>query len=532
MIVNAAPPPCAVGEIQARRGRPCATRSRPWILATAILGSSLAFVESSAVNLALPELQSDLGVSSSTLQWIANLYLLALGSLMLIGGSLGDRIGLRKVFLAGAAVFGAAVACCALAPSVPLLLAARCLEGLGAALLVPASLALVGTYFEGAARGRAIGTWAGASALAAALGPVVGGALVDLAGWRAVFAFLAPTAALTVLFGWRHLPADVSARSGRLDYLGAGLLLLTLAAAIAALMESGAAGQRTAFAAAAALAGTAFLVREKRASAPILPLRLFESRTFRAANIVTLLLYAALGGALYFLPFDLIQVQGLSATQAGAALLPMTLLLAGGSTAAGAALGRLDARTVLAAGPVLCAAGLFGLALPGTHATYVADFFAPIAVLGLGMTVSVAPLTAIVMGSVAREQTGVASGVNNTVSRLAGMMAVAALTALAVTTFTGSLSDELRVAGVPPELSKHLVADASQLADLRPPPDVDRPTAAAARSAIGLAYVRAFRRLMLISGSLALAGALVAWLGLPRLRKTDAPRLRTNTSSD
>ena len=514
-LAYGAPPPCGPAATGVRTEfYRCAQRSKPWVLITAILGSSLAFIEGSVVNLALPAMQSELGAASTDLQWVINAYLLVLGSFMLIGGSLGDRYGLKRIFMLGTAVFGIAAGACAFAPSLPTLVAARLVQGLGGALLVPTSLALIGRHFDAQERGRAIGTWAGASALTTALGPVIGGWLVDSFGWRAVFLLMPPFAALTLLVAWWRVPASPTGGKTRLDYLGALLLAAALACLIYALVYGGSGMQRLALLAGAALAGAAFIRRERRYRAPMLPLELFRSRPFSGANLMTLLLYCALSGALYFLPFDLIQVQGYSALQAGAAFLPFTLIMGFGSTLAGDLIRKFDPRMVLAVGPGITALGFLALALPGTHAGYLTGFLPGIAVIGIGMTVSVAPLTTVVMGSVGETRAGVASGVNNTAARFAGVLAVALFTAVAVGHFSGALTLRLRAAHAPAAEVQQLGSQSARLAELKPAADASRPEAAAITAAVGQAYVDTFRLLVLLCGALAALSGAIAWISL------------------
>ncbi|MGH8428415.1 MAG: MFS transporter [Gammaproteobacteria bacterium] len=493
---------------------PCAKRDKPWILATAILGSSLAFIESSVVNLALPAIQSNLGATSTNLQWVINAYLLVLGAFMLIGGALGDRYGLRRIFMAGAAIFGAAALACAFAPSLPILTIARLVQGLGGALLVPTSLALIAKHFDENERGRAIGTWAGASALTTALGPVIGGWLVDSWGWQAVFLLMAPFAALTLLIAWWRVPPSPASNKTRLDYVGALLLVGALGLLIYALANPGSMSRRLILLAIAAVLGVAFLWREYRFKAPMLPLGLFRSRAFSGTNLMTLLLYFALGGALYFLPFNLIQVHDYSALQAGAAFLPFTLILGFGSTFDGGLIRKFDARLILTVGPLFTALGFIALAIPGVHASFVTGFLPGIVIMSVGMTLSVAPLTTIVMSSVSDTQAGVASGVNNTAARLAGVLAVAILTAVAVAHFTPLLGTQLHQQNVPAIIATQLHAQASRLADLAPPPDISKPLAAAVKTAVANAYVNTFRVLVIICAILAALSGLIAWLTL------------------
>jgi EmrB/QacA subfamily drug resistance transporter len=494
----------------------CPQRDKPWVLVTAILGSSLAFIEASVVNLALPSMQSGLGATSTELQWVINAYLLALGSFMLIGGSLADRYGLRRIFIVGTTIFGSAALACALAPSLRVLTMTRFVQGLGGALLVPASLALISKHFDAHERGRAIGTWAGASALTTALGPVLGGWLVDEWGWRAVFLLMPPVAVLILLVAWWRVPASPPTAKTRLDYRGALLLAAALACLIYALVNPGPAWQRLILFIIAVLLGAAFILHERHFEAPMLPLMLFRSRIFSGANLMTLLLYCALSGALYFLPFDLIQVQSYSALQAGAAFLPFTLILGFGSTYAGGLLRRFDARKILTIGPLITALGFMTLAIPGTHAAFITGFLPGIGIIAIGMTISVAPLTTVVMGSVDESKSGVASGVNNTAARFAGVLAVAALTAVAVTYFSDALGDRLRTQNLPSMLVEQLSAHADRLAELSPPAEASSQQGAAIKRAIGSAYVETFQILVVLCGLLAALSGAIAWLCIPQ----------------
>lgn len=516
-IAYSARQPCDRGVAEARaRTIPCPERDKPWVLVTAILGSSLAFVEGSVVNLALPAVQADFRASSTDLQWVINAYLLVLGSFMLIGGSLGDRYGLRRVFVAGTCVFGVAALAAAFAQSLPFLIAARLVQGLGGALLVPASLALVSSHFEEHERGRAIGTWAGASALTTAVGPVLGGWLVDVWGWPVVFLLVAPIAAVTVAIASWRVPASPVRDRERLDYPGALLLAAALGLLIYALVSVAEPLQKTALLALAVLLAAAFLWREHRFAAPMLPLGLFRSPAFSGANAMTLLLYTALNGALYFLPFNLIQVQGYSAAAAGAAFLPFSLILGFGSTFAGDLIRKASPRKILTVGPLVAAAGLVALAIPGENAEYVTGFLPGILLLSIGMTLSVAPLTTVVMSTVHADEAGVASGVNNTAARIAGVLAIGALTALAVAQFGEALAEGLRANGVPAAVAERLTENASQLAELRAPAGTPQRVAAAVSDVVATAYVDTFRVLVIACGILAALSGAIAWFSLGR----------------
>jgi EmrB/QacA subfamily drug resistance transporter len=459
-------------------------------------------------------MQSDLSATSTELQWVVNAYLLMLGSFMLIGGSLGDRFGLRRIFMLGTAVFGIASFACALAPTLTGLIAARALQGLGGALLVPNSLALVARHFEQHERGRAIGTWAGASALTTALGPVVGGWLVDQWGWPAVFFLIPPLAALTIAVAGWHVPVSPVNNEERLDYAGALLLFASLFVFIYTLVTPAGLWQQALFYGLAVVLAVAFIGRERRFHSPMLPLALFRSRAFSGTNLMTVLLYGALSGALYFLPFNLIQVQGYSAVQAGAAFLPFSLILGFGSTFAGGMIRKFKPRVMLTIGPVVAALGLITLAIPGVGASYVTGFLPGIVILGVGMTLSVAPLTTVVMGTVDGRQSGVASGVNNTASRLAGVLAVAVLTAVAVVWFGGELENRLQEEDLPPKVALYLKDNASRLAELDAPANTPAVLSSIIENAISNSYIETFRLLVILCAILTALSGLLAWLTL------------------
>ncbi|CAN5275420.1 MFS transporter [soil metagenome] len=400
------------------------------VLAVTILGSSLTFIDGSVVSIALPAIGADLKADFGAIQWVVNGYLLMLASLMLLGGSLGDRYGQRRVFIAGLCGFTVASAACAFASSSAVLIAARAVQGAAAALLTPASLALIGAHFSGEARGRAIGTWAAAAALTTAFGPVLGGWLVGSVGWRSIFLINLPLAAIAGLLALR-MPADaVAAPETPLDVAGSALAVATLGLASAGLIALGQ-GQRLQGAIALVLAlpaAGAFQWREHTAAAPMMPLALFRDRGFSGANLLTVLLYAALSGALVLLPLFLIDAHRYSATEAGAAMLPFSLVMGLLSRPAGALGARLGPRIALSTGPALAAAGFALLAwLPHDGVSFAAGFLPGLLVLALGMTVAIPPLTTTVLDAVDDALEGTASGINNVAARAGGLMAVAAL---------------------------------------------------------------------------------------------------------
>jgi EmrB/QacA subfamily drug resistance transporter len=400
-------------------------------LAATILGSSMAFIDGSVVNVALPAIQQDLGAGAAGVQWVMNAYLLLLGALVLIGGSAGDRHGRRRIFLLGIVLFGVASIACALAPGVGSLVAARAAQGIAAALLVPSSLAILGASFAPRERGRAIGAWAGFGALTAAAGPVLGGWLVDQWSWRAIFLLNLPIAAVAIWLTLRAVPESRDPQAGPLDWPGAATAALGLGALTWALTDAADRGFGDPTIVGALLVGVllliAFVAIERRVRAPMMPPALFRSRDFSGTNALTLLLYFALSGALFVLPFELIRVHGYSATAAGAALLPLPVVMGLFSSAAGRLNDRIGPHGPLTLGPIIAGAGIAMLALPDAGTPYWSGFLPAMLALSVGMTVAVAPLTTTVMDSVATRQAGIASGINNAVARVAGVIAVALL---------------------------------------------------------------------------------------------------------
>ncbi len=497
--------------------------ARGWVLAATIGGSSLAFITGSVVNVALPALQRGLGASVAEVQWVLNAYLLLLGALILVGGSAGDHLGGRRVFVVGTALFTAASVGCGLAPSVGWLITARAVQGVGAALLVPNSLALISAAFpKGAERGRAIGTWAGFSALTTAFGPVLGGWLVDALSWRWVFFLVVPLALVTLAIAAWRVPESRDAEAGSaLDLGGAALATAGLGALAYGLVASAERGWGDALVLAGVLGGVlglaGFLWREKTAADPMMPLGLFRSATFSGANAMTLLLYFALNGILFFLPFNLITVQGYSATAAGAAFLPFTLVMGALSRWSGGLVERWGPRTPLIAGPLVAAVGLALLAVPGAGGgplgdSYWVTFFPPMLVLGIGMTIAVAPLTTVVMSAVDDDHAGTASGVNNAAARVAALLAVAVFGVVALGVFNASLDGRLAAADAPPQAEAALASFRTDLTGGALPEGVTGERAARLMGHVGGAFVSAFRWVALIASALAALSALVAAL--------------------
>jgi EmrB/QacA subfamily drug resistance transporter len=402
-----------------------------WLLAVAVLGSGIAFLDATVVNVALPDIGRDLHASTSTLQWILNGYTLTLASLILLGGSLGDRYGRRRVFVSGTGLFTIASLFCAVAPNAELLLVSRLVQGIGGALLTPGSLAMVESSFRPADRARAIGAWSGLGAVAGALGPLVGGVLVGAVSWRAVFLINLPLGILIVVMAGRHVPEtrDLAA-GGRLDFRGVILAAIGLAGTTYALIEAPGHGSSRLVLVAAiggGLALTAFLLAERRSANPMMPLSMFSSRQFSAANAVTFVVFGALSGV-FFLLVAFLQISlGYTPLEAGAASLPITALMLLLSTAAGALAQRIGPRIPLTVGPLVTALGLLMMSQIDRGDSYLTSVLPAVIVFGLGLTLVVAPVTATVMAAADERHSGIASGINTAVSRLSGLIVVAVL---------------------------------------------------------------------------------------------------------
>ena len=501
-----------------------------WILAATILASSMAFIDGTVVNVALPFLQTNLHATAIGIQWVVEAYSLFLSALLLVGGSLGDRYGRRRIFNIGVVIFALASALCGLAGNIEQLIAARAVQGIGGALLVPGSLALISSSFPEDVRGKAIGTWSGFSAITTAIGPVLGGWLVEHWSWRAAFFLNLPLALAVLLISvWKVPETREKEHHGPLDWAGATLATIGLGGVIYGLIESPRLGFSNAIVLLTLIGGLASLVlfvfNEARARNAMVPLRLFRSRDFTGANVLTLFLYAALGGTFFFFALNLIQIQGYSATAAGASLLPFVVLLFSLSRWSGGLVDRFGARLPLTIGPLVAAAGFALFAVPSINANYWTSFFPAVVVLGLGMTITVAPLTTTVMSSVGEEQAGVASGISNAVSRTAGLLAIAVFGVVMLHVFSWRLAERLNEIQVDEQL-KHSVYDQRvKLAGLEMP-TADDATRELIKETVAWSFVSGFRVIMLTSAALTVASAASSWLFIrkSRVAKTNKQR--------
>jgi EmrB/QacA subfamily drug resistance transporter len=498
---------------------PCGKEAGNWILAATILASSMAFIDSTVVNVALPAVQATFHATVIDVQWVIESYGLLLGSLILVGGSLGDLFGRRRVFVTGVGIFAAASAGCGLASNIHLLILARSIQGIGAALLVPGSLAIISTSFDEKSRGRAIGTWSGFTAMTTAVGPVLGGWLVEHASWRWAFFINIPFAAAVIIISVWRIPESHSATATRVDWAGAVFASTGLVGLVYGFIESARLGWGNPMVFGSLIAGSgcliAFIFIERRVTTPMVPLSLFESRGFSGANLLTLFLYSAIGIFFFLFPLNLIQVQGYSATAAGAAVLPLILLMFLLSRWSGGLVARYGPRLPLIIGPFVSAVGFVLFAITSVGDSYWRAFLPAVVVLGCGMSITVAPLTTLVMNSIAEDRVGAASGINNSIARVAGVLAIAVLGIVMVSAFSSRLNRSLTHLSLPPAISQQVHANEIKLAGLPIPAGVAPDAKTALKRSIAEAFAFGFRVIMFICACLSLASMTVAARMIP-----------------
>lgn len=487
-----------------------------WILVATIIGASLIFIDGTVVTVALPEIQSALTATVSQMQWVIEIYALFLASLILIGGSLGDRFGRRRVYTIGIVIFALASLLCGLASNITQLLIARALQGIGGALLVPGSLAIISASFDGAQRGRAIGTWSAAAAVMTAMGPLAGGWIVSAIDWRWIFYLNVPLAAVTLAILFLHVPESYgNSNKSRLDWSGALLAALGMGGIVFGLTESTNLGYIHPLVlgttASGLIALAAFIYVQQSSDAPMLPLALFRSNTFSGANLITLLLYAALYGTIFLMPFNLIQVRDYTPIAAGAAFLPAILVVALVSRWAGDFVDRFGAKLPLIVGPLIVAVGyaLFGL-FGVNKGSYWSTILPAMLVMGFGMGINSPPLTTVVMSSIRTPYLGVASGINNAVSHTAGLLSVALLGIVLVTSFSHHLGEHLTSIDLPETVEQYIWNERGKLAALEIPTDMSEEYIAPLEAAIDDSFLAGFRLVMWIAAGMAMSSSLVS----------------------
>ncbi|HEX3053646.1 MAG TPA: MFS transporter [Aggregatilineaceae bacterium] len=512
-------------------------RTGKWILFSTILASSMAFIDGSALNVALPALQDDLNATGVQLLWIVDAYLLLLASLLLLGGSLGDHFGRKRIFRAGILLFSLASLACGLAPNPALLIAARAVQGIGGALMVPGSLAIISALFDSSDRGKAIGIWSAASTITTIGGPILGGLLASGGLWRFVFFINLPLAALA-LYGLRHVPENKDENASKqIDYPGALLAAVGLAGLTYGFIQLGEHGVQNGIqepvVILALVIGVLTLIAfgwvERHSSHPMIDLSLFRSRPFSGTNAMTAFLYAALAGVFFFLPLNLIQIQGYNEAVAGFTMTPFALLLAGLSPWAGGLVDRYGPRLLLTVGPAIVGVGFMLLALPGITdgpRDFWTTYLPGILGTGIGMGITVAPLTSTVMGAAPEGKSGTASGINNAVARLAGVLAIAVMGAIALGVFSAALTREAEAINLSGSEREALHDQAGELGNAEAPDSIAADQRPAVENAIQRAFVSTFRVLAVIGAALAWISAFVAGMLLQ-----SKPRARSNPSS-
>jgi len=502
-------------------------------MASTILASAMAFIDGTALNVVLPALQKSLNATGTDLFWLLNAYLLILASLILIGGSLGDKLGRKKIYMIGIFIFIMGSAACGFAPNVPVLIACRVIQGLGGSLMIPGSLSLISSSIDESEKGKAIGTWSAVTTIVTMGGPVIGGALADAGLWRYIFFINVPIGIVALLILWKKVAESKEADADPvLDYPAVITTALGLALLTFGFLRIPTVGFGNIQAYGALIAGAillvAFVMRERKTAHPMMPLRLFANRTFSGANLLTFFLYAGLGVGMLFLSLDLVQAQGYSQLQSGLTFLPFTLLMIGIARLAGSWADKSGPRLLLIAGPAITGAGLLLLSFTGQTngpSDYWTSFFPGILVFGLGMSLTVAPLTTAVMRSVEDEYSGIASGVNNAMTRISNVFANAIFGALAVLLFTGSLSNKLGRLSLDEKSKQAAIAQAVNLGNAKTPAGISGHDKTVIEDAYHAGFIDTYGKIMRLASALAFLGALMTVLLIK-----DPPRRPTSGS--
>jgi len=504
-----------------------------WVMASTILASAMAFIDGTALNVVLPALQKSLNATGTDLFWLLNAYLLILASLILIGGSLGDKLGRKKIYMIGIFIFITGSAACGFAPNVPVLIACRVIQGLGGSLMIPGSLSLISSSIDESEKGKAIGTWSAVTTIVTMGGPVIGGALADAGLWRYIFFINVPIGIVALLILWKKVAESKEADADPvLDYPAVITTALGLALLTFGFLRIPTVGFGNIQAYGALIAGAillvAFVMRERKTAHPMMPLRLFANRTFSGANLLTFFLYAGLGVGMLFLSLDLVQAQGYSQLQSGLTFLPFTLLMIGIARLAGSWADKSGPRLLLIAGPAITGVGLLLLSFTGQTngpSDYWTSFFPGILVFGLGMSLTVAPLTTAVMRSVEDEYSGIASGVNNAMTRISNVFANAIFGALAVLLFTGSLSNKLGRLSLDEKSKQAAIAQAVNLGNAKTPAGISGHDKTVIEDAYHAGFIDTYGKIMRLASALAFLGALMTVLLIK-----DPPRRPTSGS--
>jgi EmrB/QacA subfamily drug resistance transporter len=500
-----------------------APRTGPWVLMATILASSMAFIDGSALNTAIPAVQAALKASGEQILWVVNAYLVMLAALIAVGGSLGDVLGRRKVFAIGIGLFMLASLVCGLSPSIGFLIGARLVQGMGGALMIPGSLAIITAFFGRESRGRAIGTWSAFTTVVTVVGPALGGVLADAGLWRGVFLINFPIGVIALIVLFIKVPESHDEKTaGRIDYLGAALLAVGLAGLTYGLLSAPNFGFTDARVSGALVIGVLalvlFVVVEARGAHPMIPLKLFSSRTFSGVNLLTFGLYGALSVGMLFLSLNMVQTQGYSMKLAGLAFLPFSVILIALSRWAGGLVDKGGPRMPLVIGPAIAGAGFFFMAFSGLSdpSHYWTTFFPGVVLLGIGMGITVAPLTTAVMSAVASNYAGTASGINNAVSRVAGVLAIAVLGAVALVLNSRALQAHTALLDITSDARAALMAEAARLGAAEVPAAVPAGSVGEVRNAIQMAFVDTFHVVMIVSAVMSWVGAALAGIFVER----------------